>query len=556
MAKSSEPDPEQLAQQAAEKLEAGEDPGSIDFGKVALAWQEAMRPDKVVDESFKLYQEMFKIIAGSSEIAPDRKDWRFKDDAWSTHPFYKRVGQAYLAWSDALNRLADGAENWQTRERAKLATDILTSAASPTNTFWGNPAALKRALETGGQSILEGAQHYLEDLVNNGGMPSQVDDSPFKVGENLAATPGSVVLQTDMFELIQYQPTTSEVRTRPLLAIPPQINKFYFLDLSPGRSLMEYAVGCGLQTFIISWRNPTAQQAHWNIDSYVAALLEAADAVRSISGTEDINTIGFCAGGITMTAMLGYLAAKGDRRIHSAAYAVTLLDFETEAMIGALRSKNVLKMAKSNSQSKGVIRGRDLGVLFTWMRPNDLVWSYWVNNYLMGKKPPSFDILAWNADSTNLPSALHADFLELFENNWLCKPGAWKVLGEPVELPKIAIDTLVTGGLTDHLTPWQGCYRTTQLLSGQSTFVLSNAGHIASLVNPPGGGKSSYHLGGEPGPDPAAWLASATKHEGSWWEYWSKWTERHSGALRTAPAVCGSAHYELVGPAPGVYVHG
>ena len=530
--------------------------GDIDVGKVLKAMTGSLKPQKVIDESMNFCQEIFRIVLGVSEIAPDKKDWRFKDETWSHHPYYKRLGQAYLAWAKALTNFAESQEDWQTRERAKFATDALTTAFAPTNALLGNPEAVKRALETGGKSILDGMQHYIHDLLHNRGMPSQVDSSPFTVGENLAATPGEVVFRNDVLELIQYQATTAEVKTRPMLIIPPQVGKYYFLDLSPGRSLIEYAVSQGIQTFVISWRNPTPVQANWGLDTYVGAILEAIDVSRVICGTDDVNTMGFCAGGITMTAMLGYLEAIGDTRVHSAAYAVTLLDFETEAMIGALRAQSVLEMAKQRSGSKGIIKGEDLGMLFTWMRPNDLVWTYWVNNYLMGKQPPSFDILAWNVDSTNLPATLHGDFLDMFQNNTLSKPGVQKVMGVPIDISQITLDTIITGGLTDHLTPWQGCYRTTQLLGGNSTFVLSSSGHIASLVNPPGNPKSSYMLGGAAGPDPEVWVAGATKHTGSWWEFWSGWVSERSGELKSAPADPGSPDYPPLAPAPGTYVHG
>ncbi|MSR13338.1 MAG: alpha/beta fold hydrolase [Gammaproteobacteria bacterium] len=507
--------PDMSTDRATERPGAGEFLGDLNIANVLAALGQGAQLGPAMTEAVNFYQELFKIALGTSDVAPDNKDWRFKDDAWSQNPFYKRVGQAYLAWSKALNNFAEHNQDWRARERAKLGADVLTSMWSPTNIFLGNPAALKRAVETGGGSVVEGLRNYFEDLAENRGMPSQVDRSAFTLGENLAATPGAVVFRSETLELIQYQPQTPQVSRRPVLVIPPQIGKYYFLDLSPDRSLLEYSVSQGIQTFVISWRNPTSEHANWDLDHYVNAILEATDAVRVITGSQDLNAMGFCAGGITMTAVLGYLNAVGDPRIQSMTYAVTLLDFESEAMIGALRTPHVLQMAQQHSTSQGIIKGEDLGLLFTWMRPNDLVWNYWVNNYLMGKKPASFDILVWNVDSTNLPAALHADFLELFQNNALCKPGAREVLGEAVDISKITTDTFVIGGLTDHLTPWQGCYRTTQLLGGEPTFVLSSSGHIASLVNPPGNPKSNYHTGPEPGPNPDAWLRESTKHVGS-----------------------------------------
>ena len=264
--------------------------------------------------------------------------------------------------------------------------------------------------------------------------------------------------------------------------------------------------------------------------------------------------MGFCAGGLITTAVLNHLAEKGDRRVRSVSYAVTLLDFSVPAPIGAFSSRAVLDLARRNSEREGVITARSMGSVFTWMRPDDLVFKYWVNNYLMGEKPPTFDILAWNADGTNLPAALHAQFLEIFASNSLCRPGAMTVLGSPIDLSRISLPKFVTGAVTDHLTPWKGCYQTTQLIDGPATFVLSNAGHIASLVNPPGNPKASYYTGGAPGPDPEAWLASANQHTGSWWEAWANWITKQSGALKLAPARLGSRKHKPDGPAPGLYV--
>ena len=349
-----------------------------------------------------------------------------------------------------------------------------------------------------------------------------VEPDAFEVGRNLALSPGAVVARDPMGEVLQYQPSTEQVSTRPLLIIPPPINRFYVVDLSPGRSFVEYAVKQGISTYLLSWRNPTVEQGDWNLDSYARRVSDAIDTVREVSGSDDVNVIGFCAGGIITTTLLNHLTAIGDERVHSMSYAVTLLDFEfgDRAPINAMSSAHLLRFAQARSRRKGLISSRQMGAAFTWMRPDDLVWNYWVNNYLMGDKPPAFDVLAWNADGTNLPGALHCEFLDIFANNGLAKPGAVSVLGTPMQLDRIKIPTFVTGAVTDHLTPWMGCYRTTQLLSGESTFVLSYSGHIASLVNPPGNPKAHYWTGGTPGPDPEQWLKGAEKHTGSWWEAW------------------------------------
>ncbi len=509
----------------------------------------------VLGKGRKLTGELGRIIAGSSTITPDPKDWRFKDPAWSDNPVYRRVGQSYLAGCGFADEVLDdlGGNGRQT-VAARFLLNVLESAAAPTNTLLGNPAAVKRAFETGGKSMLRGTKNMIGDLRHNGGMPSMVDKDAFEVGRDLALTPGAVIDRDPYGEVIQYQPTTEKVRARPVLFIPPPIGRFYFLDLRPGRSFVEYSLSRGLQTFMLSWRNPTANQRDWDLDTYARRILSAIDVVREVTGSDDVDLIGFCAGGILQTMVLNHLAARGDNRVHTASYAVTLLDFGQEAPIRAFSSPKLLSLARWNSSRTGVISARNMGNVFTWMRPNELVWNYWVNNYLMGNKPPVFDILAWNADGTNLPARLHRQFLDIFERNVLCEPGGVSVLDTPVDLATITTPTFVTGGSTDHLTPWTGCYRTTQLLSGPSTFVLSNAGHIQSLVNPPGNPKASFFTGGKPGADAQAWLDSAQKHTGSWWEPWADWVTAGSPETVAAPATLGSADHPARDDAPGLYV--
>jgi polyhydroxyalkanoate synthase len=344
------------------------------------------------------------------------------------------------------------------------------------------------------------------------------------------------------------------VRQRPLVIVPPPIGRFYFLDLRPGRSFVEYAVGQGLTVFMISWRNPTKEQSDWGLDTYAQAVVDAIDVAGQVTSSPDVNTLGFCAGGQIMTTVLNHLAATGDDRVHSAGYAVTLLDFSSRAPLGAFSGPRLLDLARRNSRRRGVISAREMGSVFSWMRPDELIFNYVVNQWLMGEDPPVFDILAWNADGTNLPARLHEQFLEIFGYNALVRPGAMTVLGTPVHLSRITVPTFVTGGITDHLTPWDGCYRTTQLLSGPSTFVLSHAGHIQSLVNPPGNPKASYHTGGTPGPDAQAWRASAERHTGTWWEPWARWVLDRSGEERPAPEALGSTEHPPLEPAPGSYV--
>jgi polyhydroxyalkanoate synthase len=508
------------------------------------------------EAAMKLAFETVKIGAGASDIEPKKNDWRFKDSAWSDNPLYKMMSQAYLAWSDTLTDMAENLEldDWRAKERARFMTSVLTSAFAPTNFLLGNPRAIEKAFETGGASLVRGFQNYLRDVFEQRSIPQQVDRSGFKVGENLGVTPGAVVFRNEICEVIQYKAPGATVRERPLLIVPPPIGKYYFLDLAPQRSFFEYALSRGIQLFTISWFNPGPEQASWSFDNYVGAILEAMDVLRDVTGSPDINVMGFCAGGILLATALSYLAAHNDDQVNAAAFAVMLLDFDVQAALGSLSASSILDVARAGSTEKGILEAKSLASVFAWMRPNDLVWNYWVNNYLMGEKPPVSDLMAWNDDGTNLPATLHGQFLDAFGGNKLVKTGEFSVLGTPVDLKRIRHDTYVMGAVADHLTPWQGCYRATQLFDSDSTFVLSNSGHIAGLVNPPGNPKSKYFVGPKPGDDPNQWLSQATERPGTWWEHWADWMTERSGAEKPAPKELGSPRHPAMDPAPGKYV--
>jgi polyhydroxyalkanoate synthase len=506
-----------------------------------------------------LAADLTRVLIGRSEITPRQGDWRFKDPTWSSNPAYRRLAQSYLAACNAADMVLDDMDESGDSfraEKARFAVGILTSAFAPTNTLVGNPAALKKTLESGGANLVRGAENFVGDLRHNGGMPSVAKRGALKVGQDMALTPGQVVDRDEYGELLQYEPTTETVSQRPMLIVPPPIGRYYFLDLRPGRSFAEYSVSRGLQTFMLSWRNPGPTESAWDIDDYANRILRSIEAIREITGADDVNVIGFCAGGILNTMVLNHLAAVGDDRVHTASYAVTLLDWGQPAPIEAFSSPRLLSLARWNSRRSGVISARAMGSMFTWMRPNDLVWNYWVNNYLMGEDPPVFDILAWNADGTNLPGRLHQQFLDIFQHNPLPEAGAFESLGTPVNLDAIKVPTFVTGAISDHLTPWRGTFRTTELLSGDSTFVLSSAGHIASLVNPPGNPKASYYASPlEPNETPDEWLGHAELVPGSWWEAWADWAIERSGDRVTPPMTLGSSAFPPLAPAPGEYVH-
>jgi polyhydroxyalkanoate synthase subunit PhaC len=507
-----------------------------------------------MQQSLEFYRTMFEIAAGTSKVAPDPRDWRFKHETWNSNPLYKRLAQSYLAMTEAVEAMIPDDLEGDAKARAELATAIVTSAFSPTNTLLGNPAALEKAVETKGQSLVKGFRHMVDDWVNNGGMPNQVDDSGFEVGKNLAVTPGKVVRTADMYELIQYRPTTDEVYAVPTLVIPPQIGRYYFTDLAKGRSFQEYSVSQGMQQFVISWRNPTPEQRDWSLDDYVEAAIEAMETVAEITGQEKINVVAFCAGGILSSIALAYLANKGREIANTFTLCVTMLNFDNDAAIGSFKLGPMLAVAKAQSQMKGVLGGQDLHKVFTWLRPNDLVWNYWVNNYLMGDTPPAFDILAWNKDCTNMAARLHRDFLAIFKENSLAQQGRHEALGEPIDLSKIICDNFVVGAVTDHITPWKGCYLATKYLGGDSMFALSNGGHVAALVNPPDNPKAHHFLAPAAAPDADSWLESAEKMPGSWWKGWAEWCGPRSGERIPAPKRLGSKKHPPGVDAPGTYV--
>ena len=528
-----------------------------DSGSFLSSLIESIDINKVAPKTKELGAELLNILKGQSNISASKRDWRFKDEAWQKNPAYKRLGQSYLAVDHFLKDIIDKDADWRTQERAKFIAGIISSTIAPTNTLPGNPAALKEAINTRGESLLKGANHLMEDLKSKRSLPSMVDDTSFVKGENICATPGAVIFRNQVLELIQYTATTAKVSAIPLLLIPPQINKFYVLDLSPGRSLVEYLVSQGIQPFVVSWKNPSTENANWDLDAYVTALYEAVDAILHITKSTQFNSIGFCAGGITQSVMLAHMAARNDKRCKSFCNCVTLLDWSTPGILGMLQDDQLLKVAGTKSEADGIIRGQDLGNLFAWVRPNELIWNYWVSNYLMGKTPPSFDILAWNADVTNLPARLHNQFLDVFSNNSLTKAGSLEVLGENIDISKIDQDAYIIGGLTDHLTPWYQCYRSAHLFGSKNIeYILNEGGHIVTIVNPTGSSKSAYYKGESLLQDPEDWREHADRHQGSWWKDYANWLKERSGDDIPAPKKPGNNKYKNLISAPGEYIHG
>src|SRR5947209_9428746 len=530
----------------------GEDPFQVRRQAIEQAIQQ---PPLVLKHYTNFFLEMGRVLTGQSTVEPGAKDKRFTDEVWKTNPFYRMYLQSYLTLQQSLGAFIDDADlDKKDADRARFVLGLFTDTVAPSNTLLGNPAAMKKMYETGGASLVKGLTHMLEDLANNGGMPSQVNMKAFQVGKDLALSPGAVVFKNEVLELIQYQPTTPQVYQRPLLMVPPQVNKYYMLDLSPNKSLIRYLVANGQQVFAISWRNPTPQQRELGFEAYDRAILEAMEAIRSITGSPDVNISGSCLGGMTLSTLLGHLAARGDQRIHAVTFLVTVLDTNVESTMGLFATKETIAAARESSRLSGVLEGQEMARVFAWLRPNDLIWNYWVNNYLIGKDPAAFDVLYWNNDTTRLPAKLHGNLLDLYETNAFTHAGALEVLGTPIDLSKVTNDAYIVAGITDHITPWQGCYATTQLLGGKVTFILSNSGHIQALLNPPGNPKASYFVNERYPADPGQWQAGAQKRAGSWWEDWRNWLSQRSGEKKPAPRELGSAQYQPGTPAPGSYV--
>ncbi|WP_439886538.1 class II poly(R)-hydroxyalkanoic acid synthase [Pseudomonas sp. MBLB4123] len=499
--------------------------------------------------------ELKNVLLGQSELTPETGDRRFADPAWSQNPLYRRYLQTYLAWRKELHDWVEFSDlSEQDVSRSHFVINLMTEAMAPSNSM-ANPAAVKRFFETGGKSLLDGLSHLAKDLINNGGMPSQVNMDAFEVGQNLATTEGSVVFRNEVLELIQYRPITEQVHERPLLVVPPQINKFYVFDLSPEKSLARFLLRNGVQTFVISWRNPTKAQREWGLSSYIEALKEAIEVVGAITGSPDINMLGACSGGLTTASLLGHYAALGDPKVHALTLLVSVLDTQLDTQVALFADETTLEAAKRRSYQAGVLEGSDMAKVFAWMRPNDLIWNYWVNNYLLGNEPPVFDILYWNNDTTRLPAALHGEFIEMFKTNPLTRSGALEVCGTPIDLKQVTCDFYCVAGTTDHITPWESCYKSAHLFGGKCEFVLSNSGHIQSILNPPGNPKARYMTNSEMPLDPKDWQDGSTKHTDSWWLHWQKWLAERSGETKKAPSKLGNRAHPPAEAAPGTYVH-
>jgi polyhydroxyalkanoate synthase len=489
-------------------------------------------------------------------VTPAKGDKRFNDLAYNENPLFFLLAQEYLLLNRLVNELLDAAALDPDRDtKARFAAKFLLDALSPTNNFAGNPAALRQAFDTGGKSIVRGARNFVNDLRHNGGWPSQVDGTGFEVGVNMAATPGSVVYRSELIELIQYEPQGKQVHSVPILFCPPWINKYYIMDLAPGKSLIEWAVQHGHTCFAISYRNPDASMRDLGFEDYLKqGPLDALRVVREITGSDEVNTVSVCLGGTLGAIALAHNAQLGDSSIKSATFLNTHTDFSTQGQLGVFTDEATIAGLERKMAKRGYLDSNQMAHTFDALRGNDLVFAYVANNWLLGKQPPAFDLLVWNKDSTRMPAKMHSEYLRsCYLNNEYAR-GEFAVDGQKVDPAKVEVDTYVLSAVDDHIVPWTSGYKTTQLLGGRNRFVLSTSGHIAGIVNPPSP-KAKHWVNEDSLPaDPLEWKEGATLHEGTWWEDWATWIDGQGGPMVAAPRKLGSKQHPPLEPAPGSYV--
>ena len=498
---------------------------------------------------------------GPGVIEPDRADKRFTNPVWSTNPYFDALKQGYLLATKAVMQSIDEAEgiDEDTKRRVKFFAKQFCDAMSPTNVPWFNPDVLEETMRSGGANFRRGLEHLHEDARENAGRPALVDQRAFTVGVNVATTPGKIVYRNELIELIQYAPTQSEVYARPLIVVPPWINKYYILDLQPANSFVKYATDAGRNTFVISWRNPDAALADLSWADYLRlGPLTAARVAANIAGSEQVDAIGYCIGGTLLASGLAYLARINAGLIRTATFFAALVDFTDPGDVMAFLSREALAYVEDKMHREGVLPGREMADAFSMLRANDLIWGVAVNRYLLGRDAPAFDLLFWNDDATRIPRALHSYYLrKMYVENALVRPDALDVDGVPLDLGRIAIPAYCVATSEDHIAPWRSVYAMTRHFGGETTFRLGASGHIAGIISPPGKKKAVW-WGTPPGapnpPDPDAWLAAAPKHEGSWWPDWSEWLAERSPEKIAAPARLGNDAYEPLGDAPGTYV--
>jgi polyhydroxyalkanoate synthase subunit PhaC len=492
-------------------------------------------------------------------VMPARGDRRFQDAAWDQNAIFDFIKQSYLLTSRTVQKAVKGVDGLDPHTARKL--DFITrqfvDAVSPSNFALTNPEVLRKTAETGGENLVQGVQNLLKDLERGQGRLriTMTDENAFKVGENVAATPGQVVFQNDMMQLIQYAPVTETVYRTPLLIISPWINKFYILDLRPDNSFIRNAVENGHTVFVVSWVNPDAKLAEKTFENYMTeGALAALDAIERATGEKSVNVVGYCLGGTLLACTLAYNAVKKDNRVKSATYLVTMIDFKEAGDLGVFIDDEQLEMLDHQMQKTGFLPGGTMAATFNMLRANDLIWSFVVNNYLLGREPFPFDLLYWNADSTRMPRAMQSFYLRaMYQQNLLCQPGGIKLCGVPIDLSKIKTPSFLLSTKEDHISPWKSTYAATKIYGGNVEFVLSGSGHIAGVINPPAAKKYGYWTNSDLPISPELWMAGAEAHEGSWWTHWMDWLKPYAGG-KVPARVPGDGKLKVIEPAPGRYV--
>ena len=506
---------------------------------------------KYQQDHFNLWTDF---MSGTMNFEP-QKDRRFDSDEWSNLPIFDFIKQSYLLTADVLNKSTDAIPvEGKEKDKLKFYTQYFIDAMSPSNFVTLNPEVLKEAMDTKGQSLVDGLQNLMADLEK--GRITMTDESAFVLGENIGVSEGSVVFRNHLFELIQYKPTTETVHQRPLLIVPPCINKFYILDLQPQNSYVNWCVDQGNTVFLISWANTTPEYSQIGWDDYVQdGIFEATRVVKDITGEKKMNAVAWCIGGTILGSALGVMQKKRDASIGSATFLTTLLDFSDPGDLGVFLDQEDVDMRAAQVSKDGVMSGKSLALGFNMLRSNDLIWSYVVNNYLKGKTPPPFDLLYWNSDPTNLPAAMYNTYIrEMYVNNNLAKSGGFTCCGKSVELEKIKTPSYFLSAIEDHIAPWKTTFLGTELMGGPVEFVLGGSGHIAGVINPPAKNKRNFWSDGELGQGADHWLETATDHPGSWWSHWNEWLDQQDSKQVPAREIGSHSEYQEIVPAPGDYV--
>jgi polyhydroxyalkanoate synthase len=503
---------------------------------------------------------MLRLMGGNAApvVVPAQGDKRFKHEDWHEHFLFDYIKQSYLIaarWMHDQVASVDGLDE-HTKKKVDFFTRQYIDALAPSNFALTNPEVFRETVASGGQNLVKGLNNLLGDIERGGGQLriSMTDAKAFELGVNIATTPGKVVFQNELMQLIQYEPTTKKAWKRPLLIIPPWINKYYILDLREKNSFMRWAVSEGFTTFVVSWVNPDEKLAHKNFDDYLTqGTLAALDAVEKATGEPDANVIGYCLGGTLLAATLGHLAAKKEKKVASATFMTSLLDFTEAGEMDVFIDEDQIASLERKMNERGYLEGSEMATTFNMLRANDLIWSFVINNYLLGRDPFPFDLLHWNCDSTRMPAAMHSYYLRnMYMNNLLREPGALTLGGTKIDLAKVTTPAYFVSAIEDHIAPWKTTYAGTSLLGGKNRFVLSGSGHIAGMVNPPAANKYGYWTNDKLPDQPDEWFANAKQHEGSWWRNWREWMTPYLG--REVPArVPGKGKLKVIEAAPGTY---